>query len=67
MAFLEGKSLHARRRIAIIATGTIGIVLLLLMIYLYTRPQHAEHDPEIWIARGYTTIIGHVQSLFHRK
>jgi len=67
MNFLEGKPLHARKRIAVIATGSVGIALVLLMVYLYSRPQHFEHDPEIWIVRGYTTIISPLQSLFHRK
>lgn len=67
MAFLQGKSLQARRRIAVISTGCIAGVLLLLMIYLYVYPPKINRDPERGIVAGYTIIIEKVQSLFHRK
>jgi hypothetical protein len=67
MKFLQGKSLYVRKRIAIIATGSIGIILLVVFIYIYTHPHAPKHDPERAIDTGYTIIIHKVQSLFHRK
>lgn len=64
---LQGKPLHVRRRIAVIATGSIGIILVLALIYIYTHPQPVQRDPERAITAAYTTILGKVQSLFHHK
>lgn len=67
MKLLQGKSLQARRRIAGIATGCIAFILVLVMIYSYIHPPKITHDPAVGIITTYTTIIGHVQSLFRRK
>jgi hypothetical protein len=67
MKLLEGKSLYVRRRIAVIATGTIGILLILIMIWVYTHPHVPKHDPERGLHHFYTIFVAKVQSLFHRK
>jgi hypothetical protein len=67
MRLLQGKSLQARRRIAIIATGCITFILILVMIYNYVYPPKITRDPVSGIVTIYTTIIDRVQMLFHRK
>lgn len=67
MAFLEGKPLHVRKRIAIIATGCVAAILIGVMIYIYTRPQHERNSPDEVIVSAYTTILGKIQSPFGSK
>jgi Zn-dependent protease len=64
---LEGKPLQARKRMVVIGTGIVGIILILILIYTYAHPVPVKHDPEVHIATGYTTILTKIQSLFHRK
>jgi len=61
------KPLQARRRIAIIATGSIGALLIIIMLYTYAHPARHTRDPERGIATAYTTFLNKIQSLFHRK
>ena len=65
--FLQGKPLHVRKRIAIIATGIIGIILVLIMLYVYAHPPKTTHDPAKGIIAISTMFFEKVQSLFHRK
>jgi hypothetical protein len=65
--FLQDKPLHVRRRIAIIATGVIALILIALMFYSYSHPQKVSHDPERRITYAYTMLLEKLQSLFHRK
>ena len=67
MKLLQGKPLHIRKRIAATATGAIALILIVVMIYVDTRPQKAARDPESTIANTYTTFIIWVQSRFHSK
>ncbi len=64
---LQGKPVHVRRRMAVIATGSIAVVLMLVLIYSYTHQAPVRHDPERRITAIYTTILTKIQSLFHRK
>jgi len=66
-ATLQGKPIHIRKRIAVIATGSIALILVLLLIYVYTRPYRVERDPTTGIVSAYTTILEKVQMHFHRK
>ena len=66
MNFLR-KPLYVRKRMAIIITGVVGLILILVCIYLYAHPHEPKHDPERGIMAIYTTFIDKVQSLFHRK
>jgi len=52
---------------AVIATGSIAVVLMLVLIYSYTHQAPVRHDPERRITAIYTTILTKIQSLFHRK
>jgi hypothetical protein len=63
--FLQGKSLYVRRRIAIIWTGIVGIILITIFILVYTHPQPLRRDPERTIDSTYTIFLNKVQSLFH--
>ncbi|MEO5646061.1 MAG: hypothetical protein ABIO57_03280 [Candidatus Paceibacterota bacterium] len=65
--YLQGKPLHVRKRYAVIATGIIAIILVLIMIYVYTRPQQVERGPEEAITSAYATLLTDTQSLFHSK
>jgi hypothetical protein len=65
--FLQGKPLYIRRRIAIIATGMCGLILLAILILIYTHPQKERRDPERAIDLTYTMLLEKVQSLFHHK
>jgi hypothetical protein len=67
MKLMQGKPLHVRQRIAAIATGSVGLVLILVFIYAYMHPIRPKWDPEYTITSAYTTVLGKVQSLFHRK
>ncbi len=70
MAFrnmFQNKPLHVRRRIAVIVTGSIAVILLFILIMIYTHPQPVRRDPEHLITAVYTTILDKVQSLFSSK
>jgi hypothetical protein len=67
MKFLQGKPIHVRRRTAVIATGTIAGILILTMIYTYSRPVQAKRDPEAAITSAYATLLEKIQSLFSSK
>jgi hypothetical protein len=67
MKFLSGKPLHVRKRMAVIISGCVGILLILIMLYVYTHPHQPKHDPERGLMAIYTTIIDKIQSLFIRK
>ncbi|HTH93142.1 MAG TPA: hypothetical protein VL576_01520 [Candidatus Paceibacterota bacterium] len=61
------KPLHVRKRVAVIATGLIGLILILSLVCLYAHPRPAKHDPERGLMAIYTTVIEKIQSLFLRK
>jgi hypothetical protein len=64
---LQDRPLHVRRRIALIATSTITVILLFILIWVYIHPQPVRRDPEHVITAVYTTILNKVQSLFSSK
>lgn len=57
---------HVRKRIAIIGTVSIGVVLVVLMIILYAKPSYgAKGDKSLEKLHAfYTTIIRTGQSYF---
>jgi hypothetical protein len=63
----KDRPIHVRRRIAVIATGSITVILLFILIWVYTHPQPVRRDPEHVITAVYTTILNKVQSLFSSK
>lgn len=67
MRFLQGKSLQERKRIALIATGSIAGILVLVMVYIYSRPTVPKRDPERAITSAYATLLEKIQSLFASK
>ncbi len=67
LTYLQNKPLHVRKRIAIVVTGSIAFILILIMIYIYTRPQVPEKGPEEAITNAYATLLTDTQSLFSPK
>jgi hypothetical protein len=67
MNFLQGKPLHVRRRMAVIATGCVAGILVLILIFSYARPAAPKHDPELAITSAYATLLEKIQSLFSSK
>jgi hypothetical protein len=64
---LRDKPLHIRKRTAVIATGSIAIVLLVILIYVYVQPYRPHRDLATSIGNAYTTILLRLQSHFHAK
>ncbi len=67
MKFLQNKSVQERTRLAVIATGCIAVILVLIMIYTYIRPAPPKAGPEEAITSAYATLLEKIQSLFSSK
>jgi len=68
MSFLQHKTKSARQTIAFGVAIGVGVVLVGVMIWVYTRPQKGpENDAGRQIADFYTTIVDNAQSYFGGK
>jgi hypothetical protein len=69
MAFLEHHPLHVRRKIALLITGGVAVVLLVVMIFVYTRVTTEQRDNSTTTKWGqfYATVLESAQSYVGKK
>ncbi len=60
---------HVRRKIALMSTVGIGVILLGLMVILYTKPKYRSGEDTAMskLHSFYTTITDSAQSYFDTK
>ncbi len=69
MAFLEHHPIHVRRKIALIITIGLAVILILVMIGVYTTKKKEARGPDgatTAFGRFYATILESTQSYFGR-
>ena len=68
MAPLDQHPPHIRRKIALVCTVGLAVILLIAMIYIYTRGTPTKDSGAgSQIKEFYTTIITRAQSYFTRE
>ncbi len=70
MAFLEQHPIHVRKKIALVITCGVGVILLILMIFVYFSQEKEVKGPDgatTAIGRFYATILSDTQSYFGTK
>jgi CHASE3 domain sensor protein len=68
MTLLEQKSLNVRKKIAIGITFGIGLVLVIVMIWLYSHKEYRNgKDATSKLKDFYATLIQTTQSYFENK
>lgn len=69
MALLEQHPIHVRRKIALGITAGIGLVLVIVMIFIYTTKKSEPRKSDsagTAFGRFYATILESTQSYFGR-
>lgn len=66
MALLEKYPVHVRRKIALVITGVLAIILIVVMVISYSSQSGQVHDTTatVKIKQFYATILESAQSYF---
>ncbi len=67
MALLQQHPHHVRKKIALLVTAGVAIVLILLFIYTYTRKDTQTNESGSKLNTFYTTLLEQGQSIFDRN
>lgn len=67
MALLEHKPHYVRKMIALGITAGVGLILGIILVFMYTRKEVNHTDSGSKLKDFYTTIVQNGQSIFTRE
>ena len=69
LTYLQHYSLHQRKKIALRLSITVGVILIVVLIFMYSKPRISSEQPTLRarINAVYTTFLEGAQSYFTDK